>query len=134
MRLGDLVSVDRSDREAAVESMHRAEEVMNRGLNMTLFPEGTRSRDGRLLPFKKGPFYLAMDSGIPIVPVTILNSDRLMEKGSVLIRPGTVRLIFHPPISPANFSDKEGLIQAVKEGIASALPSALREANLNPSS
>lgn len=131
MRLGDLVSVDRSNREAAVESMHEAEEVMKRGLNMTLFPEGTRSRDGRLLPFKKGPFYLAMDSGFPVVPVTVLGSENLMTKGSLLIRPGRVRLVFHAPVLPAKFADKEDLILAVRREIASALPAALREANLD---
>lgn len=131
MRLGDLVSVDRSNREAAVESMHEAEEVMKRGLNMTVFPEGTRSRDGRLLPFKKGPFYLAMDSGFPVVPVTVLGSENLMTKGSLLIRPGRVRLVFHAPVLPAKFADKEDLIQAVRREIASALPPALREANLD---
>jgi len=132
MRMGDLVSVDRSNREAAVESMHQGEKVMSRGLNMTVFPEGTRSRDGRLLPFKKGPFYLAMDSGVPVVPVTILGSESLMGKGSLLIRPGTVRLIFHAPILPAIFSDKEELIQAVRKEIASELPRALSETNLEP--
>jgi 1-acyl-sn-glycerol-3-phosphate acyltransferase len=132
MHMGDLVSVDRSDREAAVNSMRRATEVMNRGLNMMVFPEGTRSRDGRLLPFKKGPFYMAIDSGVPVVPVTVLGSEMLMEKGSPLIRPGTVRLIFHAPISPAQFREKEDLIRAVRESIASALPPTLREANLDP--
>ena len=129
MRLGDLVSVDRSDREAAVNSMRQAEEVMNRGLNMTVFPEGTRSRDGRLLPFKKGPFYLAMDSGVPVVPVTVLGSEVLMKKGSPLIRPGMVRLIFHSPILPAEFSNNDDLIRAVRDEIASALPPGLRETN-----
>jgi 1-acyl-sn-glycerol-3-phosphate acyltransferase len=129
MRLGELVSVDRSNREAAVDSMRHAIEVMERGLNMTVFPEGTRSRDGRLLPFKKGPFYLAMDSGMPVVPVTILGSERLMEKGSLLIHSGTVRLVFHRPLLPADFRDKEDLIQAVRGEIASSLPPALREAN-----
>jgi 1-acyl-sn-glycerol-3-phosphate acyltransferase len=131
MHLGDLVSVDRSNREAAVESMHEAEQVMNRGLNMMVFPEGTRSLESRLLPFKKGPFYLAMDSGKPVVPVTILGSEPLMLKGSLLIRPGTVRLVFHPPISPSAFIDKDELIDAVRKQIASALPPALREANLD---
>src|SRR5438270_9203412 len=107
MRMGELVAVDRRNREAAVNSMREAEAVMSRGLNMTVFPEGTRSRDGRLLPFKKGPFYLAMDSGIPVVPITILGSESLMPKGSTLIHSGTVRLVLHPPISPKQFADKE---------------------------
>src|SRR6185312_11856522 len=117
------------NRDAAVNSMRDAEQVMAKGLNMTVFPEGTRSSDGRLLPFKKGPFYLAMDSDIPVVPVTILGSERLMPKGSVTINSGTVQLIFHSPISPHQFAEKEQLIAAVRAEIASALPSALREAD-----
>jgi len=134
MRLGDLVPVDRRNREAAVNSMRDAEAVMSRGLNMMVFPEGTRSRDGRLLPFKKGPFYLAIDSGVPVVPVTILGSETLMPKGGTLIRPGTVRLVFHNPLLPSLFSDKEGLIAATQREIASALPASLREADLHTAS
>jgi 1-acyl-sn-glycerol-3-phosphate acyltransferase len=131
MLMADLVPVDRRNREAAVNSMREAEQVLARRLNMTVFPEGTRSGDGRLLPFKKGPFYLAMDSGVPIVPVTILGSELLMPKGSSTIHRGVVRLKFHPPISPAQFAEKEELIAAVRRGIASALPPALREADLD---
>lgn len=131
MLMGDLVPVDRRNREAAVNSMRHAEDVMARGLNMTVFPEGTRSTDGRLLPFKKGPFYLAMDSNVPVVPVTVLGSEALMPKGSTTIHAGTVRLVFHPPISPAQFSDKEGLIAAIRQAIASELPASLREPDLN---
>lgn len=131
MRMGDLVAVDRRNREAAINSMREAEEVMGRGLNMTVFPEGTRSRDGRLLPFKKGPFYLAMDSGIPVVPITILGSESLMPKGSPVIHSGTVRLVFHAPISPKRFNDNDELISAVRDEIASALPPGLREADLD---
>ena len=131
MLMGDLVPVDRRNREAAVNSMRDAEAVMDKGLNMTVFPEGTRSRDGRLLPFKKGPFYLAMDSGVPVVPVTILGSESLMPKGSALIHSGTVRLVFHRPIFPKQFSDNDQLISAVRAEISSALPPALREASLD---
>jgi 1-acyl-sn-glycerol-3-phosphate acyltransferase len=131
MLLGDLVPVDRRNREAAVNSMRDAEQVMARGLNMTIFPEGTRSPDGRLLPFKKGPFYLAMDSGVPIVPVTILGSELLMPKGSSTIHPGLVILKFHPPVSPSQFTEKEDLISAIRREIASSLPASLREADLD---
>lgn len=129
MLLGELVPVDRRNREAAVNSMKEAEKVMARGLNLTVFPEGTRSPDGRLLPFKKGPFYLAMDSGVPVVPVTILGSEKLMPKGSAIIRGGIVRMVFHNPVLPQSFGDKEELIAAVSEEIASALPLALPQAN-----
>ena len=134
MRMGDLVAVDRRNRDAAINSMRDAEQVMERGLNMMVFPEGTRSRDGQLLPFKKGPFYLAMDSGIPVVPVTIVGSETLMPKGSTVIHPGNVRLIFHEPLAPSRFKDKEELIAATREAIASGLPIALRETNLHSTS
>jgi 1-acyl-sn-glycerol-3-phosphate acyltransferase len=107
---------------------------MAKGLNMTVFPEGTRSPDGRLLPFKKGPFYLAIDSEVPVVPVTILGSEALMPKGSPIIRSGTVRLVFHAPVCSKGFTDKEDLIAAVRREIASALPPALREADLDSAS
>jgi 1-acyl-sn-glycerol-3-phosphate acyltransferase len=126
MKLGSLVPVDRSNREAAIASMHEAAEVVRSGINMTIFPEGTRSSDGRLLPFKKGPFYLAIDSGASIVPVTILGTREIMPKGGMLIHPGTARLIFHPPVRPADFSDRDELMAAVRDRIASALPASLQ--------
>jgi 1-acyl-sn-glycerol-3-phosphate acyltransferase len=131
MRIGDLVPVDRRNREAAVNSMRAAGEVLRRGLYMTVFPEGTRSPDGRLLPFKKGPFYLAMDTGMPVAPVTILGTQRLMPKGSSVIQPGTVRIVFHPAVDPTRFEDKDELIAAVRRQIESALPVELREADAN---
>jgi 1-acyl-sn-glycerol-3-phosphate acyltransferase len=134
MLMGDLVPVDRHNREAAVNSMRLAEQVMAKGLNMTVFPEGTRSRDGRLLPFKKGPFYLALDSGVPVVPVTILGSEGLMPKGRSTIHAGAVRLVFHSPVYSKEFTDKEDLIAAVRREIASALPPGLRETDLDSAS
>lgn len=131
MRMGDMVPVDRQNREAAIDSMREAGEVMRKGLNMMVFPEGTRSSNAILLPFKKGPFYLATGYGVPIVPVTISGSEQLMPKGSAIIRSGTVRLVFHRPFWASQFSDREELIAAVHGQIASALPAALREANAN---
>ena len=93
---------------------------------MMVFPEGTRSRDGRLLPFKKGPFHLAIDSGIPIVPVTLLDTFQMMPKGSRFIQGGEARLIFHQPIDPRRFNDRESLTEAVRQSIASALPESRR--------
>ena len=121
MRMGSLVPVDRSDREAAIQSISRAAEVLKRGLHMTIFIEGTRSRDGRLLPFKKGPFHLALESGVAIVPVTILGTRPMMHKGSGLIYAGAARCVFHPPINPKQFPDREALMEAVRQSIASAL-------------
>lgn len=131
MRIGDMVPVDRQNREAAIDSMREAGAVMRKGFNMMVFPEGTRSPDGRLLPFKKGPFYLATDYGFPIVSVTISGSERLLPKGGLIIRSGTVRLVFHRPLWPSQFSDREELIAAVYGQIGSALALAPREANAN---
>ena len=79
--LAEIVPVERNKRDSAINSIRRASEVMKHGINMTIFPEGTRSRDGRLMPFKKGPFHLAAETGFPIVPVTILGTEDMMPKG-----------------------------------------------------
>jgi 1-acyl-sn-glycerol-3-phosphate acyltransferase len=122
MRLASLVPVDRSNRDAAISSLRFAGEVLRSGTSMTIWPEGTRSRDGRLLPFKKGPFYLAMESGVPIVPITVVGTHEIWPKGEFAVHPGTATVIFHEPIDPAAFSAQEDLIEAVRERIRSGLP------------
>jgi 1-acyl-sn-glycerol-3-phosphate acyltransferase len=120
--LAEIVPVERENRDAAIQSIRRAGEVMQHHINMTLFPEGTRSRDGRLLPFKKGPFHLAAETGFPIVPITILGTYEMMPKGNVIVRPGTATLVFHPPVDPKQYSSREELMQAVHDVINGALP------------
>src|SRR5262252_2443535 len=120
--LAEIVPVERSNRDAAIQSIRRASEVMRHHINMTLFPEGTRSRDGRLLPFKKGPFHLAAETGFPIVPITILGTYEMMPKGNMIVRPGTATLVFHPPIDPKQFASRDELVQATWNAINSALP------------
>lgn len=122
LKLAEMVPVDRSNREAAIESVHAAEEVLRRGLNMVIFPEGTRSTDGRLLPFKKGPFHMAIEAGVAIIPVTLLGTFECWPKGTWKIRAGKVTVIFHPPIEPSEFTDRDELMAAVRQSIASALP------------
>jgi 1-acyl-sn-glycerol-3-phosphate acyltransferase len=122
LTMAEIVPVDRENRESAIQSIRRAGEVMGHHINMTLFPEGTRSPDGRLLPFKKGPFHLATETGFPIVPVTILGTYEMMPKGKRIVRGGTAILVFHPPVDPKEFSSREELTQAVWETINSALP------------
>jgi 1-acyl-sn-glycerol-3-phosphate acyltransferase len=123
MRLAGFIPVDRDGRlESARESVQAANKVLASGVNISTFPEGTRSRNGRLLPFKKGPFYLAMESGAPIIPISIWGSEHMMTKGSLRIKPGTAHLTFHPAVYPKQYATREQLAAAVREAIASALP------------
>ncbi len=126
MKLAELVPVDRSNREAAIASIREATEVMGRGLHMTVFPEGTRSSDGTLRAMKKGPFYLAEESGVPVVPVTLAGTYEMWPKHRFAIQPGRVTLTFHPPITVAEAGGREALMERVRAAIASALPEAQR--------
>jgi 1-acyl-sn-glycerol-3-phosphate acyltransferase len=127
MHMGSLVPVDRGNREAGIVAVQAAAEVMRQGINMTVFVEGKRSLDGRLLPFKKGPFYLAMEAGVPVVPVTIVGSHYVMPKGRFSIKPGVVTVIFHQPIEPKDFGDREKLMEKVRAVINRGLPSHYQE-------
>ena len=127
MKLGEFVPVDRDGRaESAIESVRAARAVLAKGYHITTFVEGTRSRDGRLLPFKKGPFYLAKEAGVPVVPVSIHGSEGLMAKGSLRVNKGTVHITFHAPIDPSGFATREDLMSAVRQAIASGLPEWMR--------
>ncbi|MDE3200204.1 MAG: 1-acyl-sn-glycerol-3-phosphate acyltransferase [Acidobacteriota bacterium] len=127
MKLGEFVPVDRDGRvESAKESALIARSVLEKGLHITTFVEGTRSKDGRMLPFKKGPFYLAMDAGAPCIPVSIYGTETMMAKGSLRVRPGTAHIVFHPPLYPAQFSSREELMEDMRAAIASGLPEWMR--------
>jgi len=126
-RQGDFIAVDRSGNPAAAqESVTAAQRVLAKGVHMTTFVEGTRSPDGRMLPFKKGPFFLAMGSGAPCIPVSIHGTESIQGKGSVRMHPGVAHVVFHPPIEPAGFATREELTQAVRKAIASGLPEWMR--------
>jgi 1-acyl-sn-glycerol-3-phosphate acyltransferase len=121
MRMGSLVPVDRGNRDAGILAVKAAKKVVGQGLNMTIYVEGKRSFDGKLLPFKKGPFYLAMECGVPVVPVTIAGTHYAMPKKRFTIRPGTVKVIFHAPIEPKDFGSRECLMEKVRAAIDSGL-------------
>jgi len=127
MKLGEFIPVDRDGTAtSAKESVAAARRVLDKGIHITTFVEGTRSKDGRLLPFKKGPFYLAKETGAPCIPVSLYGTETMMAKGSLRIKPGTAHLVFHAPVYPADFANREDLLQAVRAAIASGLPEWMR--------
>jgi 1-acyl-sn-glycerol-3-phosphate acyltransferase len=127
-KLGEFIPVDRDGKvESAQESIAVARTVMAKGLHITTFVEGTRSRDGRMLPFKKGPFYLAKETGAPCIPVSIHGTEGMMAKGSPKIKPGTAYIEFHAPIYPNDYATREDLLDAVRAAIASGLPEWMKD-------
>jgi len=127
MHLGALVPVDRGNRDAGIEAVEAAKKVVAQGINMTIYVEGKRSFDGKLLPFKKGPFYLAMECGVPIIPMTIVGTHEAMPKGRFAIKPVPVKVIFHAPIDPKDFGDRDSLMEKVRAVIESGLPEPYRQ-------
>jgi len=124
---GEFIPVDRDGRkESAQESIAAARQVLAKNVHITTFVEGTRSKDGRMLPFKKGPFYLAQETGAPCIPVSIWGTETMMSKGSMRIRPGIAHVTFHPPIFPADYASRGDLMAAVRTAIASGLPEWMR--------
>jgi 1-acyl-sn-glycerol-3-phosphate acyltransferase len=118
-----FVPIDRGNRSEAIRSLDRAALAIGRGRSLVLFPEGTRSRDGRLQPFKKGAFHLALRSGAPIVPVAIAGSFEVMPRSAFPVRPGRVDVWFEPPIDVAAFrpDGHDELRRTVHEAIARRL-------------
>jgi 1-acyl-sn-glycerol-3-phosphate acyltransferase len=127
MLIGSLVPVDRGNRDAGVAAVRDAVKAIGQGLNMTIYVEGKRSFDGKLLPFKKGPFYLAEECKVPVVPITISGTEAVMPKTRFAIRPGVVTVQFHDPIEPRDFGARDCLIKKVRAAINSGLPAELRE-------
>ncbi len=107
IRYGHHIMVDRKKGTEAMKSLHRAMKEVQSGGAVLLFAEGTRTRDGKLQPFKRGAFALASKSGVPIVPLTINGSYKIMPKASLSIRPNPVELVFEKPISTAHITTRE---------------------------
>ena len=126
-KLAEFIPVDRGgDAESARQAVAAALRVFADGLHVTTFVEGQRAPDARLLPFKKGPFYLAKDSGAPCVPVSIYGTERILPLGSSRMHRGTAHIVFHPAIDPAQYATREELSDAVRAAIASGLPERMR--------
>jgi 1-acyl-sn-glycerol-3-phosphate acyltransferase len=131
MRIGSMLPVDRGNRDAGIEAVRAAKKVLQQErLNMIIYVEGKRSFDGKLLPFKKGPFYLAVECGVPVVPMTIVGTFYAMPKARFAIKPGLVKVIFHPPIEPTDFGSRDDLMEKVRAVIDSGLPKEFQTVNV----
>ena len=114
-----MVFVDRSQRSQALASLQKAGKQVRDGATILAYPEGTRSVDGHILPFKKGPFVVAIEAGVPIVPVAIEGSHKLLPRGGFNLRPGPVRLAIGTPIPTTGLrhGDVEALIKQVRDAV-----------------
>jgi 1-acyl-sn-glycerol-3-phosphate acyltransferase len=117
MRIGGHVPVDRSNRARAVASLAKAGATIRGGTSIVVFPEGTRSRTGRIQPFKKGPFVVAKEAGVPVIPIAISGSGAVTPSHRLAVHPGTIRLAAGDPVDPAAFAEKEQLLEAVRSRI-----------------
>ena len=123
MRGAGYISIDRADRAAAFDSLRQAAEKIRQGVSILIFPEGTRSLDGFLRTFKKGGFVLAIQAGVPIVPVVVRGTFDIMPKHRLLIRPRDVTVEVGAPINVegVDYASKEALMEAVREAIQRGL-------------
>ena len=128
MRHAGHIFIDRQNRQAAFGAYEEAAAAIREGISAVVFPEGTRSRTGELLPFKKGPFVLAIAAGVPLVPAYCAGTFTLLPKGSWRIRPHPVALLFGRPISTEGlrYEDRERLMEETRRAIEQLRVDALR--------
>jgi 1-acyl-sn-glycerol-3-phosphate acyltransferase len=119
-----FIPVDRFDRESAIESLEKATQALREGQSFLIYPEGTRSPDGRLQEFKKGTAVMAIKSGVPVVPVACSGAHRVMEKRKLKIKPGDILVEFLDPIDPTRYSleQKDELLREIHDRLAAGLP------------
>jgi 1-acyl-sn-glycerol-3-phosphate acyltransferase len=123
-RLANFVPVDRGNRDAALATVRQAVERIRSGSSFLVYPEGTRSPDGRMQRFKKGSFVMAIEAGVPIVPVACSGAHRIMKKNSLVIHSGRVTVRFGKPIDVSGYTveQRSALAQQVHDVIAAHLP------------
>jgi 1-acyl-sn-glycerol-3-phosphate acyltransferase len=121
--LAGFIPLERGNREQSLPAIERAAQALREGNSFLIFPEGTRSRTGELLPFKKGGFILAIKGQAPIVPIAISGARAAMRKGSLVIYPVTVHVRIAPPVETAGLTidDRDTVVTAVREQIATLL-------------
>ncbi len=123
MRMLGFIPVDRANREQAFAAVDQAITALKDGHSFLVFPEGTRSSTGRLQPFKKGVFVMAIKAGAPIVPVSVSGGSQILRKGNFRIHPGQVRITLHDPVPTENCSiaDRAKVMRQVRSAITSGL-------------
>ena len=123
LRAGGMIPIDRDKRTRAIQSLEKVAARVRSGEPVLMFPEGTRSPDGALLPFKKGAFVIAVTSGVPVVPVSVTGGDRILAKHSLRVRPGRIIIRYGPeiPVTGHSLATKELLIAQVREAIEAGL-------------
>ncbi|MEI6206409.1 MAG: lysophospholipid acyltransferase family protein [Desulfuromonadales bacterium] len=125
MRRGGYIPLDRGDGRKALQSMDEAATAIRQGKSVVMFPEGTRTQDGRLLPFKRGGFILARKAAVPVIPVTINGSGRINPANQIRLYGGNIRIMLHPPLTVPDElrkSEAEGrMMENVRNSIESAL-------------
>jgi 1-acyl-sn-glycerol-3-phosphate acyltransferase len=119
--LADFIFIDRANQAKAIESLSRAAERIRSGQSIAAFPEGTRSRDGALLPFKKGAFVLAFEAGVPVVPFAIHGGPEILPKGTWRVRGGDYHIRLGAPVEPADFPTAEALLKAAEASVRALL-------------
>jgi 1-acyl-sn-glycerol-3-phosphate acyltransferase len=120
MAAAGYVSVDREGTRKTVEAMNEAAQKIREGMSVVIFPEGSRSPDGSIQPFKKGGFTLAIKSKVPIIPISIIGSREIMPKGKLTVTSGEIRIRIDHPIETQNYSlkDRKSLMEKVRQTIS----------------
>lgn len=122
--LAHFIPVRRESHESAISSMEKATDAMRNGQSFLIYPEGTRSPDGRLQSFKKGAAVMAINAKVPVVPIACSGAHRVMWKRSLIIHPGEILVEFLPPIDAAQYSveQRDELNQRMHDEMAAGLP------------
>ena len=123
-QLAHFIPVDRSQHDAAVAALEKATDALRSGQSFLIYPEGTRSDDGRLQTFKKGAAVMAIKAGVPVVAMACSNAHRIMEKRSLVVHPGKILVEFLEPIDASHYTveQREELNERLHDAMAAALP------------